>query len=393
MTVRQSASYEGVALVAPVTFGYQRYSDHGAAWFFGGALAQLLDAARVAKTDIDGLSISSFSLAPDSVTMLAHQLGLTPRWIDQVVTAGANGVMMARRVARAIQAGDVEIVACMGADTLQRHGFSALASNFSRETMDAVYPYGSTGPNGVFAMMTQNYMNEFGATREDFGRICVAQRQNARDVPHALLRSAMSLQDYLDARPIAEPLHLFDCVMPCAGAEGYLMMSVERAAALTLPYAVMLSAAEQHNAYAEDPIQIRGGWAVYSDELYANAALGPEDMDFVQSYDDYPVIVMQHLEDMGFCNKGDGPRFVRETALTWDGGGLPVNTSGGLLSTGQAGAASGMLSMVEGLRQLIGPDLGNRIEGASVGLVSGYGMASYNHCLSTSSAIIARGPS
>ena len=155
----------------------------------------------------------------------------------------------------------------------------------------------------------------------------------------------------------------------------------------------MLSAAEQHNAYAEDPIQIRGGWAVYSDELYANAALGPEDMDFVQSYDDYPVIVMQHLEDMGFCNKGDGPRFVRETALTWDGGGLPVNTSGGLLSTGQAGAASGMLSMVEGLRQLIGPDLGNRIEGASVGLVSGYGMASYNHCLSTSSAIIARGPS
>ena len=336
---RTAASYAGVALVTPVTFGYQRYSEHGAAWFFGRTLAQLIEASGITKKDVDGIAVSSFALAPDSVTMLAHQLGLAPRWIDQVVTAGANGAMMARRAARTIQAGDVEIVACMGADPARPNGFRNLAAKFSRETIDAVYPYGSTGPNGVFAMMTQNYMNLFGATREDFGRICVAQRENARQVPHALLRKPMSMQDYLDARPIAEPLHLFDCVMPCAGAEGYLMMTEDRARSLGLPYAVMLSAAEQHNAYAEDPIQIRGGWAVFAEQLYADANLGPEDMDFVQSYDDYPVIVMQHFEDMGFCGKGEGPRFVRETPLTWNGGGLPTNTSGGQLSAGQAGAS------------------------------------------------------
>ena len=86
-------------------------------------------------------------------------------------------------------------------------------------------------------------------------------------------------------------------------------MSIERAQALDLPYAVLLSAAESQNAYYEDDVQLRGGWAEYRDRLYDRAGVGPEDIDFLETYDDYPVIVMQQFEDLGFCAKGGGRTF------------------------------------------------------------------------------------
>jgi len=388
---RNTAGYDGVALVAATTFGYQRYSERGASWFIGRTLAEMLEHCGIAKDEVDGLAVSSFSLVPDSVVMLADRFNLSPRWIEQISSAGANGPIMARRAARAVQAADAEIVACISAGVSRPAGFRNVAAGFSLDTIDSVYPYGASGPNGVFAMMTEHYMRRFEATREDFGRICVAQRDNARQVAHALLQKKLTMDDYLRARLIADPLRLFDCVMPCAGGEGFLVMTEERAQALRLPYAVILSAAEQHNAYFEDEIQIRGGWASFAEQLFEEARAKPADMDFLQCYDDYPVIVMQQFEDYGFCTKGDGPRFVRETPLTWNGGGLPTNTAGGQLSAGQAGAAGGQLGMVEGIRQLTASGLGNQIAGAQIGLVSGYGMASYNHCLATSAAIIARG--
>ena len=95
---------------------------------------------------------------------------------------------------------------------------------------DAVFPYGSGGPNASFAFLTSYYMRTFGATREDFGKLCVAQRDNALGYPHALFKKKLTLEEYLDARPIADPIRLFDCVMPCAGAEAFLVMTRQRAA-------------------------------------------------------------------------------------------------------------------------------------------------------------------
>ena len=390
---RRPRSYEGIALVAPTTLPYVRYSERGAAWFIGRTLAMLVESAAIAKKNVDGLAIASFTLAPDGVAALTEHFGMSLRWIEQLVTGGASGIIAMQRAARAVQAGDAEIVACIGADTCRRGGFRDLIANFSRFSKDAVYPYGAAGPNGSFALITQYYMDRFHATREDFGRICIAQRHNAGRYPHALLRHPISMGDYLNARPIAEPLHLLDCVMPCAGGEGYLVMTTERAETLGVPFATILSAGECHNAFCEDDIQIRGGWRAYRDDLYEGAGVGPADLDFLQTYDDYPVIVMQQFEDLGFCDKGDGPRFVRETPLTIDGGGLPHNTSGGQLSGGQAGAAGGFLGIVEGIRQLTGPDLGNRVCDARIGLVSGYGMVTYDRCLCTSAAILAKGGS
>jgi acetyl-CoA acetyltransferase len=282
-------------------------------------------------------------------------------------------------------------VACIAADTNRPDGFRELVANFSSFSVDASWPYGAGGPNTAFSLITAHYMQQTGATREDFGRLCVAQRANARAVPHALLGArSLSLEDYLAARPVAGPLHLYDCVMPCAGAEGFLVMSEERARSLGIPFARMLAAEEQHNAFAGDDVQWRAGWHAFAPRLWEAAGCGPRDIDLVETYDDYPVISMMQFEGLGLCAPGDAPRFVRETALTNDGGGLPHNTSGGQLSVGQAGAAGGFLGLVEALRQITGQALGQQVPGARRALVGGYGMINYDRGLCTSAALLER---
>ena len=382
-------SYAGVAVTVPVTVPYVRYSTHGAHHFIGQALRALVEGAGIAKEAIDGLTVSSFSLAPDTAVGVTQHMGLSPRWLDHLPTGGASGVMALRRAARAVQAGDADIVACVAADTNHVESFRQTLGSFSGFARDASYPYGAGGPNSVFAMITANYMRQFGATREDFGRIAVDQRSNALGNEHAMFSKPLTLEQYMAARPIAEPLHLFDCVMPCAGAEAFLVMRTERARDLGLPHAEVLGAIERHNAYAEDAVLVRGGWRVDIDELWSQAGVRPEQVAFVQSYDDYPVVVMMQFEDLGFCAKGEGPAFVREHAFT-SAGSLPTNTSGGQLSAGQAGAAGGFLGLTEAIRQLTGAARVRSVADATYGLVSGFGMVAYDRCLCTGAVVLAR---
>jgi acetyl-CoA acetyltransferase len=382
-------SYEGVAVAVPVTVPYQRYSTHGAHWFIGQALNQLLRRSGIAKEQIDGLTVSSFSMAPDTAVGVTQHLGLSPRWLDHIPTGGASGVMALRRAARAVQAGDASIVACIGADTNHVDSFRQTLGSFSDFARDATYPYGAGGPNSVFAMITAHYMRSCGAQRQDFGRIAVAQRANALLNPNALMKKPLSLEDYMAAKAISDPIHLFDCVMPCAGADAFLVMSEAKARELGLQHVLLHGAIERHNAYAQDPVMVRGGWRVDRDELYAQAGVGPDAIDFIQTYDDYPVIVMMQFEDLGFCEKGEGPAFVRGHTLTHDGS-FPNNTGGGQLSVGQAGAAGGFLGMVEALRQLTGEAGARAVPDAKLGLVAGFGMVTYDRCLCTGAVILGR---
>jgi acetyl-CoA acetyltransferase len=288
-----------------------------------------------------------------------------------------------------VQVGDADCVACVAGDTNHVGTFAKTLSSFSRFTQDAVYPYGTGGPNASFALITKNYMNTYGARREDFGKICIAQRDNAMAFPHALLKTKLTLKDYMSARSICDPLHLFDCVMPCAGAEAFLVCREAFAQSQGLTGARVLATIERHNAFAEDPIQIRGGWAMDAVELWSLAGIKPTDVDFVETYDDYPVIAMMQFEDLGFCKKGEGADFVRSHALT-NNGSFPHNTSGGQLSVGQAGAAGGYLGLVEALRQLSDAALGTQVPNARIGLVSGFGMINYDRGLASGAAILAR---
>jgi acetyl-CoA acetyltransferase len=377
-----------VALAAPVTVPYVRYSIRAAHWWLARAFSEILKVSGLRKDDIDGLTVSSFTLAPDTAIGLTQHLGLSPRWLDHIPLGGASAVVALRRAARAVQAGDAEIVACIAGDTNHVDSFRLTLANFSQFARDAVYPYGAGGPNASFAFLTAFYMRMHGATREDFGKLCVAQRANALKFPFALFKTPLTMAQYLSARPIAEPLHLFDCVMPCAGAEGFLVLSEEKAKASKLPYARLLGTIERHNAFASDPVQMRAGWALERDDLYRQAGVNAQDIDFVETYDDYPVISLMQLEDLGFCGKGEGPAFVRKHSFTSDGS-FPLNTSGGQLSVGQAGAAGGFLGMVEAIRQLTGEAGARQVKAAKLGLVSGFGMINYDRGLGSGAAILA----
>ncbi|CDZ32272.1 Lipid transfer protein or keto acyl-CoA thiolase Ltp2 [Neorhizobium galegae bv. officinalis] len=386
---RARQSYDGVVLAMPVTVPYQRYSIETAHWWMGKALRALAEGAGISHRDFDGFSVASFTMGPDVAVGLTQHFGLSPRHIDHVPMGGAAGIVSLRRAARAVQAGDADVVACVAADTNQVDTFRKTLANFSRFAQDASYPYGAGGPNASFALIARHYMDRYGATREDFGKLCVAQRDNALRNPDALMKKPLTLEQYMSARPIAEPFHLFDCVMPCAGAEAFLVMREETAVSLGLPFVRLLSAIERHNAFAEDPVQVRGGWVVDRDELYGMAGSKPDDINFVQTYDDYAVISMMQFEDLGFCAKGEGPDFVRQHTFTIDGS-FPHNTSGGQLSVGQAGAAGGHLGITEAMRQLLGTAEGRQVEDAKLGLVSGFGMINYDRGLASAAAILAR---
>ncbi|MEM7429528.1 MAG: thiolase family protein [Pseudomonadota bacterium] len=382
--------YEGVVAAVPVTVPYVRHSAESAHWWIARALGELVRRAGLSHKQLDGFCVSSFTLFPDTAVGLTQHLGVSLRWLDHVPMGGASGIVCLRRAARAVQAGDADIVACVAGDTNHVDSFRRMLSSFSRFAQDASYPYGSGGPNACFALITDAYMRTYGASREDFGRLCVAQRNNALKFPHALMKKPLSLEDYLGARPIADPIALFDCVMPCAGAEAFLVLREEIAQDLGLAGVRILSTSERHNAFPDDPVQLRGGWELDRDDLWQTAGVRPEDADFLQTYDDYPVISLMQIEDLGFCEKGEAAAFIRERSLETDGS-FPHNTSGGQLSVGQAGSAGGFLGLVEALRQLTGSALGGQVANARTGVVSGFGMINFDRGLCSGAAILAGG--
>ncbi|MBB4613983.1 thiolase family protein [Novosphingobium taihuense] len=384
---RAQAPYTGVAVCAPITVPYQRFSAEPAHWWAGRALRLLHENTGLRPADIDGFCFSSFSCGPDTAVGMTQHLGLTPRWLDHIPTGGASGVMALRRAARAVQCGDAELVVCLAADTNQIDSFRHSLAGFSRFSQDAVYPYGFGGPNATFALITDAYMREYGVTREDFGKLCVAQRANAGSNPLALQRKPLSLDAYMAARPIADPVHLFDCVMPCAGAEAFIVTTPERAEELGLKMAQILATIERHNAFPEDPVQLRGGWAMDIEGFWQTARITPAEVDTLQVYDDYPVIVAMQIEDLGFCNKGKVGEFIRANEFTIDGD-LPLNTNGGQLSAGQAGAAGGFQNVTEGLRQILHAPLGDQVPDASIAAISGFGLVNYDRGVCTAAALL-----
>jgi acetyl-CoA acetyltransferase len=177
--------------------------------------------------------------------------------------------------------------------------------------------------------------------------------------------------------------------MPCAGAEGFLIMTRRRAEKLGLHYVRVLSSSERHNAFPDDPVQFRGGWLDDRERLYGEAGIEPKDVSFVQTYDDYPVMSFIQLEDLGFCAKGEAPELIRRHELT-AAGSFPINTCGGQLSVGQAGCGGAFLGVVETARQLTSQNLAAAVPNARFGLAVGFGMIVYDRGLCAGAALLAR---
>ncbi len=293
---------------------------------------------------------------------------------------GASALELLQHARRAVEAGDAQTILLVAGDRLDKSDFADLVDNYNVATREHLAPIPTGGPNAVFAMLTRRHMREHGLRRESYGRIAVAQRRWAAGNPHAAFREPLTLTDYLRAPMIADPLGRYDCVPVVAGA-GAVVLSSRAGEGRDVTVRALVA---RYGETTQPESGLRTGLADAAGSLWEQAGVAPSDIDVASVYDDYPVMVMTQLADLGFAPDGNIERLVDRIADR----SLPVNTGGGQLSAGQAGAAGGMLGLVEVVRQLTN-DGGNRqVEGAQLGLVTGYGMVTYRFGACASAAVL-----
>lgn len=384
-------SYAGVAIAGYGETEYSKSSPLGSMSYVADALDRAVRSAGLTHRDIDGLSVTSFLMPTENTITVAAHLGLELRWSLHGVYGNASGLIAIMQAARAIQAGDADVVAVVGADSYDISKHMVSTARFAPATRDYLGAYGFGGSNGVFGLVQQLHMETYGTTRAQLGKLAVSHRRHGALNPNALFRTPLSLDDYLNARVIVDPLRLYDCVLPCSGGDAVIVTSVERARSLKVDPVYILGAGQHHNYHPNDVVLLEHGWRSFAGEMFGQANLAPNELDMVQLYDNYPIMEVIQLEDFGFCAKGEGGRFVEETDFSI-GGTLPLNTGGGQLSCGQAGAGGGLLAAVEAVRQLRGEGGQRQVRGASTALVSGFGMMSYGRELSDSAMILSSRP-
>ena len=239
---------------------------------------------------------------------------------------------------------------------------------------DYYLPFGFTAPPQWYSVIARRHMHEFGTRSEQLGAIALTMRKHAQLNPKAVMHGKpMTMDDYLASPMLADPYRFFDCCLETDGGAAVVVTSAERARDLpTRPVRILAAACGQ--PYPADEITNRRdffktGLTIAAPEAFGKAGLTPSDADFAMIYDCFTFEVLQQLEEVGFCQRGEGGSFVEGGRIEL-GGELPVNTHGGLLSEAHV---LGMSHIVEAVRQLRG-DLGERqVKDAQVGVVTGWG--------------------
>jgi acetyl-CoA acetyltransferase len=305
--------------------------------------------------EVDGLAVASFTLAPDRAADVAWRLGLRLRWLSDEQTGGASALNMLHHALSAVEGGDAEVVLLLAGDLIT--DFSPIANELNSATRDHLAPIPHGGPNTLFALLTRRHMAATGLTREDYGRLVVAQ--------HAAAGRTLSLAEYLSAPLVADPLTRYDCVAIVSGAGAVVVAATARVR--RKPAAAVRAIGVRVNDDQQEGSGLRTG--------HAGLGIAATRVDVACVYDDYPALVLAQLEELGF---GDARTLVDEIAA----GRLRVNPSGGQLALGQAGVAGGMHGLVEAVRELRA--------GAGAALVTGYGMVLYRYGSIAAAATLAR---
>ncbi|REE07343.1 acetyl-CoA acetyltransferase [Paraburkholderia sp. BL27I4N3] len=379
----QPNSFDNVVLTAGVEVPYQRQARAAStgdllAQAFGAAFAQSGFSAK----DIDGLGVASFTLAPDHAIDLAWRLGLSPRWCMDDCHGGASAINLLQHAIRAIQHGDANVIALVSGDRFEPADFKQLVEHYNLTTRTWLRPLENGGPNSLFAMLTQRHAKRYGLTRRDYGALCVAQRAWAALNPHAVYRTPLTIDAYLDAPIVAEPLGRFDCVPVVCGANAVI---VARADLVRNAKNVRVRALQcRYNPDQQAGDGLQTSLAALAGDLWRQASATPEDMDVVSVYDDYPVMTLVQLADLGFARDGDLRGLISRIGSRT----LAVNTSGGQLSAGQAGAAGGMHGLVEAITQLRGAAGERQVANAHLAVVSGYGMVEYRYGMCANAVVL-----
>lgn len=333
------------------------------------ATAKALDDAGLKLTDVDGLFTANLVNFFPTLTV-GEYLGLKPKIAESTNLGGASFIDYALKAAMAIRAGlcDVALI-CYGSNSRTGAG---------RHTTSAEMPihegaYKPRFPVAAYALAAARHMHQYGTTREDLARVAVAARQWAQLTPFAYRREPTSVEEVLSARMMCDPLTVRDCCLVTDGAGAVIMVSSERARDLKRKPVYFLggAAAQWHRQISAMPDLTVTAAAESGARAFEMAGLKPSDVDVVQLYDAFTINVLLFLEDLGFCPKGEGGRFVADGAIA-PGGKLPVNTNGGGLSCVHPGMY-GIFTMIEAAEQLRGTAGERQIKNAEIALCHGNG--------------------
>lgn len=348
------------------------------------AAKRALDDAGLKVSDIDGVLTAYSFTEPYFMlgSVISEYLGLKPRFNASMVVGGASPAVMLKHAAEAIVSGQAEaILVCAGENraTGQTRD-AAVASLMAVGHPYFEQPYGISIP-GCYAMIAQRYMHEYGTTREQMAMVAVHTRQHALLHPNAHMKKPLTLDDVLSAKPIADPLGMLDCCLISDAGGAFIVTSAERAADLRAKPVYLQGIGEYHTHehIMCAPSLTEFGATQSGHVAYGMAGLGPADIDVAELYDCFTIVPIVELEELGFCDRGEGGAFFSEGHARI-GGKLPVNTHGGMLSHAHAGAAGGLFGIVEAVRQLRGGLGARQVEGAEVALVHNEGGILSSHC-------------
>jgi acetyl-CoA acetyltransferase len=325
------------------------------------AMQRALVDSGVAKADIDGyMCAGGMARAGDSAVDMAEYLGINHRFIDSTMTGGSTFEFYMQHAAVAIREGLCDtILVTYGSNMLSSMGRMLGTRGFltAGERVPGPLQYEAPYGNvlvGAYAMAAQRHMHEYGTTSAQLAEIAVAVRGHAKLNPLAMYRDPITVDDVVNSRMIADPLHKLDCCVISDGGGAVIVTTEERARDLRKPPVYVLGAAggQTHWNIGQMPDFTRTAAEQCGREAFAQAGVTPADIDTIQFYDSFTITVLLLLEDLGFCGKGEGGAFVENGRLQL-GGDLPLNTDGGGLSSCHPGMR-GIFLLIEAARQLRG---------------------------------------
>ncbi|CAN7666032.1 thiolase [Variovorax paradoxus] len=331
--------------------------------------------AGLQMRDIDGLCTASASAAMWTLPVVEY-LGLNPRYIDGTMLGGSSFIAHLLPAMQAIRSGQCSAVLICYGSAQRSAAFGRREIVAARRFLDPQpyeHPYEPMLPVSAYALAASRHMHEFGTTREQLADVAVAARAWAGLNPEAFMREPLTRADVLGARMVSDPLGVRDCCLVTDGAGACVLVGAERARDLPRkPVYVLGNATAVWNRQISSMADLTVTAARQSGrEAFAMAGLAPADMDVVQLYDAFTINTLLFLEDLGFCPKGEGGRFVADGAIA-PGGRLPVNTNGGGLSCVHPGMY-GIFALIEAVRQLRGECGEREVKNAQTALAHGNG--------------------
>ncbi|HEY3275490.1 MAG TPA: acetyl-CoA acetyltransferase [Syntrophorhabdaceae bacterium] len=340
------------------------------------ATKRALDDAGLAKSDIDGFFCSGW-ITMESL-MVAEYLGISPAYSDSTMPGGASFEFHVEHAVAAISAGLCEVALICYAETRLSDRKRGMGMNFAtgsaqepEEQFEA--PYGCWIPIPTYALAAQRHMYQYGTTSEQLAQIAVATRKWASLNPVASMRDPLTIEDVLASPMMSTPLRLRDCCLVSDGGGAVIITTAERARDLKKKPVWVLGCGEAHThrSISGMPDLTVSPAKLSGERAFRMAGLSPSHIDVLELYDSFTITVLLELEDLGFCPKGEGGRFVEGQRLA-PGGSLPTNTGGGGLSCVHTGMF-GIFLLIEAARQLWGEGAARQVAGAKTALCNGIG--------------------